>query len=235
VENEEIVTYEADGDEPEAKGISLEERDKGIDRDSREKGEMEKSEYPIRHENPEISFSCRARWASRLFSPPNGRNGDGIPGNVSVAAPGHRFCIGNGIDDVHALYHFPENAVSESLFCVVSVVKTGIVRMIDEKLGRSAVGIGHARHGNGPSFVAQAICSFVSNGAFSRFLAHICQVPAALDHESLDHAVKYCSIIEFIVHVGKKILYRQRRFVHEELERNIPLRGFDGDFGIVFP
>jgi hypothetical protein len=157
---------------------------------------------------------------------------DGFSRDIPVTAFGHGFDIGNGIDDIHALKHFAEHTIAKSLICRVAVVQPRVVGMVDEKLSSGTVGIRHTGHGNGSSSVTQTVCGLVLDGVFGRSTSEFGRHPSTLYHESFDHSVEDKAVVEFVVHVGKKVLYCDWGLVFEELDNNIAFGRFDGDFRI---
>ena len=88
-----------------------------------------------------------------------------------------------------------------------------IVFGVDEKLGRGAVRVRGARHGDGAAFVSQTVVGFIVNRRSSFLLLHVCGKAAALDHEVGYHAVKNGAVVKSSVHIRQKILNGFRRFV----------------------
>src|SRR5207248_5546066 len=82
---------------------------------------------------------------------------------------------------------------------------------------------GRGRHRNGPQFVLQARLEresgLVFNGRAGRLLAHSGLEAAALNHETVDDAVKYRAIVEAAVDVLDEVCDRLGSLVGIELER----------------
>ena len=62
------------------------------------------------------------------------------------------------------------------------------------------MGIAGTGHGDGAALVGKAVVGFVLDGGMGRLFFHLHVHAAALDHESLDHAVEDQSIIESLIY-----------------------------------
>ena len=87
----------------------------------------------------------------------------------------------------------------------IGAIEGCIVFDINKELRSGAVRVASARHGEGVAFVEQAVGRFVLDGRGSRlFLLHTRFETAALNHETVDDAVKDESIIMLVIDVAEE-------------------------------
>src|SRR6266481_2042418 len=79
---------------------------------------------------------------------------------------------------------------------------------------------GSPRHGDRIALVLEAVVGFVLDGASDRLLAHSRFEPSALDHETVNDAVKYGVGVEARFDIVEKILDRFGCASGIELERD---------------
>ena len=97
------------------------------------------------------------------------------------------------IDFVHhfgSLHHPAEHAITVTLRGGRGEVQERVVSGVDEKLAGCGMGISSARHGYGIGFVFNAVVRLVLNLRQRRFLLHSGLESAALDHETVNDAMK---------------------------------------------
>src|SRR6266487_6202831 len=124
------------------------------------------------------------------------------------------------VDDVPAFHDLAEHAVAPALGAGRRVIQEVVVLDVDEKLARGRMWLGGPRHGYGIAVVLQAVAGLVLDGLLSWLLAHSGFEAAALDHESVDDAVKHGIGIEPRFDVSEEILDSLRRALSLKLERN---------------
>src|SRR5256714_14615368 len=121
----------------------------------------------------------------------------------SVLPGGRGRHFGDPHYGIHPFDDVPEHRVSVALGVRVAIVEEAVVLDVDEELRARGMRVGRARHRNGPQFVLQARLEresgLVFNGRAGRLLAHSGLEAAALDHETVDDAVKYPAIVEAAV------------------------------------
>ena len=83
--------------------------------------------------------------------------------------------------------------------------------MVDEELRRRRVRVTGAGHGNGAARVLQAVFGFVLDGLAGGALRVLCVVAAALNHETLDHAVKHQPVVVAVLDVLHEVVGGLRR------------------------
>src|SRR5712691_4417459 len=135
------------------------------------------------------------------------------------------------IDDIPALDDFPEHAVTPTLGVLGGVVEEVVVLDVDEKLARGRMRFGSPRHGDRITLVLEAVVGFVLDGTSDRLLAHSQLESAALDHETVDDAVKHGVGVEARFDVVEKILDRPGCASGIELERDDAEGGLKLDHG----
>jgi len=151
--------------------------------------------------------------------------------DIWYAIPSHDLHSGDGIYNIHSCNDLTKDAIAIAI-TFIHVIEIWVIHMVDKKLGRSTVWIGHPCHRDGPSFVAQSIIGLVLDWSFGGLLAHVGRMPSTLDHEAFDYAMKDSPIIKSIVHISEEILHRYRCLIHVQLKRDITHRSFHKDFGI---
>src|SRR6267154_2298854 len=119
------------------------------------------------------------------------------------------------------------------------VVEKAVVLDVDEELSARRMRVRRARHRNGSQFVFQARLEGESGLVFywstGRLLAHSRLEPAALNHKTVDDAVKYGAIVETALGVLKKIRDRLGSLVGIELERKTAHIGLEFNARILRP
>ena len=106
------------------------------------------------------------------------------------------------------------------------MIQFGVVLHIDEELGRGAVGIAGTGHGDGAALVGKAVVGFVLDGGMGRLFFHLHVHTAALDHESLDHAVENGVGVEAFIHIFEEILHGGGSLVGIQFDKDIAGGGF---------
>ena len=107
-----------------------------------------------------------------------------------------------------------------------------VVHQIDEELGRGAVRVTGAGHGNGAALVFQAIVGLVFHSLAGGLFVHARAQTAALNHEAGDHAVKDGIFIKAVVHILQKIGHGFGGLVLKKFNQDIAGRGFQQHGGI---
>src|SRR5882672_7095923 len=102
---------------------------------------------------------------------------------------------------------------------------------VDEKLARGRMRFGSPGHGDRVALVLEAVIGFVLDEAPDRFLSHSRLESAALDHETVDDAVKHGVGIEARFDILEKILDRFGCASGIELERDDAEVGLKLDHG----
>ena len=115
----------------------------------------------------------------------------------AVAAGGYAL---DAVHDVLPLNDLAEHGIAVAGRRFVLVVQEVVVRHVDEELRRGGVGIVGTGHGDGAALVGKAVVGFVLDGGMGRLFFHLHVHAAALDHESLDHAVEDQSVIESLIY-----------------------------------
>src|SRR5712692_4093527 len=124
------------------------------------------------------------------------------------------------VDHVLAFDDLAEHAVAPTLCVWCRVIEKIVVLDIDEKLARGRMRFGGPRHGDRIAFVLETVVGFVLDAISGRLLAHSRFESAALNHETVDDAVKHGVGVEARLHVIEKILHRLRCASGIELERD---------------
>src|SRR5881296_3021302 len=140
-----------------------------------------------------------------------------LDGYVGVTAAFSGLDLFDFVDHVPAFHDLAEHAVAPALGAGRRVIQEVIVLEVDEELARGRMRLGGARHGYGIAIVLEAVAGLVLDGLLSRLLAHSGFEAAALDHESVDDAVKHGIGIEPRFDVSEEILDRFRRALRLEL------------------
>src|SRR6266849_3708125 len=135
------------------------------------------------------------------------------------------------VDHVLAFDDLAEHAVAPTLCVWCRVIEKIVVLDIDEKLARGRMRFGGPRHGDRIAFVLETVVGFVLDAISGRLLAHSRFESAALNHETVDDAVKHGVGVEARLHVIEKILHRFRRASGIELERDDAEVGLKLDHG----
>src|SRR6202165_3097395 len=143
---------------------------------------------------------------------------------------------GDLVHHVHALDHFSEYGVPLALRRCIGKIKRLGVRDVDEELRGRGMRIAGARHRHGTGHVEKtglaALLGFVLNRAACRLLLEVRSKPAALNHESADHAVEL-RVVELLgLDASQKILDRLRRGVGVELDSDLAGTGLEVDLRI---
>ena len=76
------------------------------------------------------------------------------------------------------------------------VIEEIIVRDIDKKLCGSGMHIGCACHGDGIFIILEAVGGLVLNRGANLFLIHARLESASLNHEAVNHAMKYGVVVK---------------------------------------
>src|SRR6266571_3473399 len=124
------------------------------------------------------------------------------------------------VDHVLAFDDFAEHAVAPTLGVLGRVVEEVVVLDVDEELARGRMRLRGPRHGYGVAVVLEAVAGLVLDGSSSRLLAHSRLESAALDHETVDDAVKHGVGVEARFDVFEKVLDRLGCASGIELERD---------------
>src|SRR5207247_6764649 len=140
---------------------------------------------------------------------------------------------------VHPLDDASKHCVTESLRGRLAVVEKTVVLDIDEELRGRRMGVGRARHRDGPQFVLEARLEREPGLVFyrraGRLLAHSGLEATPLNHETVDDAVKYRAIVETAVDVLNEIRDRLGSLVGIKLERKAAHAGFELHARILCP
>ena len=88
-----------------------------------------------------------------------------------------------------------------------------------------------AGHRDGAARVGQAVGRLVLDRRPRLPLLHAGLETAALDHEILDDAVKDRAVVRLVIHIGKEILDRLRRFVCVQFDGDRAETGLEHDVG----
>jgi hypothetical protein len=134
-----------------------------------------------------------------------------------IAFPG-RSKFTNAIGDVHSRNDPSKDGVAITPRILPPMVQKRVVLEIDEELGRSAIDHVRSGHGDGASFIFQAIGRFVPYGSPGRLLNEFFSVPPALYHEVVDNAVKNGAVVVTGVGIGEKVADRLGSFFSKELK-----------------
>ena len=85
-----------------------------------------------------------------------------------------------------------------------------------------------------PRSLLEAVLAFVldalAGGLFDEFAIGEGET-AALDHESVDHAVEHRAVVVFLLHVTEEVLHGDRGLFGVEFQHDVALVGFQADFG----
>ena len=93
--------------------------------------------------------------------------------------------------------------------------------------------VGGACHGNGIFIVLEAVGGLVLNRGASLLLEHARLESASLNHETVNHPMKYRIIVKSTVHIVYEILNRQRSFFAVQLKSDVAVIGVE--FNHVYP
>src|SRR6266853_2330227 len=152
-------------------------------------------------------------------------------GHVGVAPALAGLDLFDRVDDVLALDDLAEHAVAPTLGVRRRVIEKIVVLDADENLARGRMRFGGPRHGDRIAFVLETVVGFVLDGISGRLLAHSRFESAALNHETIDDAVKHGVGVEARLHVIEKILHRLGCASGIELERDDAEVGLKLDHG----
>src|SRR5882672_1746297 len=156
---------------------------------------------------------------------------DVLDRNVGVTSTFAGFDLLDSVDDVLAFHDLAEHAVPPALGAGRRVIQRVVVLDVDEKLARGRMRLGRPRHRNRIAIVLEAVARLVLDGPLSRFLSHSRLGSAALDHETVDDAVKHGVGVEARFDVVEKILDRFGCASGIELERDDAEVGLKLDHG----
>src|SRR5256885_10964500 len=143
-----------------------------------------------------------------------------LDGHVGVTAALSSLDLFDFIDHVLPFDDLAEYAVAPALGARRRVVEEAVVLDVDEKLARGRMRFGSPCHGDRIALVLEAVAGLVLDGFSSRLLAHSRLESSALDHESVDDAMKHGIGVETRLDVSEEILDRLRRALGVELERD---------------
>src|SRR6266480_5627363 len=124
------------------------------------------------------------------------------------------------VDHVLAFGDLAEHAVAPTLGVLGAVVEEAVVLDVDEKLARGRMRFGSPRHGYRIALVLETVVRFVLDRTSGRLLSHSRFESTALDHETVDDAVKHGVGVETRFDVFEKILDRLGCASGIELERD---------------
>src|SRR5882762_1755733 len=124
------------------------------------------------------------------------------------------------VDHVLAFDDLAEHAVAPALGVRGRVIEKIVVLDVDEKLARGRMRFGSPRHGHRIALVLEAVVGLVLDGTSRRLLVHSRFESPALDHESIDDAMKHGIGVEARFDVVEKILDRFGCASGIELERD---------------
>ena len=113
------------------------------------------------------------------------------------------------------------------------MVQKVVVHQIDEKLGRGAVRVAGAGHGEGAALVLQTVVGLVLHGLAGVLFIHARAHAAALNHEAGDHAVEDGIFIKAVVHILQKVGDGLGSLVRKKFDQDVAGRGFQQHGGIV--
>src|SRR5258708_7625796 len=145
---------------------------------------------------------------------------DVLDRNVGVSPAAAGLYPLDSVDDGLALAGLAEHAVAPTLGAGRGVIQEVVVLEVDEELARGRMRLGGARHGYGIAVGLEAVAGLVLDGLLGWLLAHFRLEAAALDHESVDDAVKDRTVVEPPLHVLQEIRHRPRGPVGVALERD---------------
>src|SRR3989442_845292 len=154
-----------------------------------------------------------------------------LHGHVGVTAAFSGLDTLYVVDHVLAFDYLAEHAVAPTLGVRGRVVEETVVLDVDEELARCRMRFGSPRHGDRIALVLDAVVGFVLDGTPDRFLSHSRLESAALDHETVDDAVKHGVGVEARFDVVEKILDRFGCASGIELERDDAEVGLKLDHG----
>src|SRR5881396_887114 len=143
-----------------------------------------------------------------------------LHGHVGVTSAFSGLDLFDFVDHVLAFGDLAEHAVAPTLGILGGVVEEAVVLDVDEELAGSRMRFGGPRHGNRIAFVLETVVGFVLDGISVRLLAHSRLESTALDHETVDDAVKHGVGVETRFDVFEKILDRLGCASGIELERD---------------
>src|SRR5690349_24649110 len=135
--------------------------------------------------------------------------------------------LGDLVHHVHAGGDLAEHGVAPAV--AARVVEEGVVAVVDEELRGGGVRVAGARHRDAAAHVLEAVRRLVLDRGAGRPLAEGLVVAAALDHETLDHAVEHHAVVVPGLRVLDEIGDRLRRLFGIELQLDGAERGFHGD------
>src|SRR5829696_8197589 len=148
---------------------------------------------------------------------------DGIDGNVLVEPLRGRRHGDDGVDHLHALDDLAEHGVAPALRGLALEVEGRVVGHVDEELGRGAVRVRGAGHGEGAAVVGDAVVRLVLDRRPGGLLLHVGSEAAALDHEAGDHPVKDRAVVLAGFHVVEEVLDGLRSLAGVELDHDLAL------------
>ncbi len=125
--------------------------------------------------------------------------------------------------------NFAEYAITPAVPTRRFEVKKTVVDHIDKELSRRGVRIARARHGQRAAIVFQSIVRLILDRSLGRLLSHSRFKSAALNHESLDNAMKNRVVVEARATIGQKVLDRSRGFFIESLYNNVAVIRMQSD------
>ncbi len=138
----------------------------------------------------------------------------------------------HALDLVHHVLsfdHFAEHGVAPALRRGGGVVEEGVVGDVDEKLRGGRMRIGGAGHGEGVAVVFEAVVGFVLNRGEGGLLLHAGLEAAALDHETVDHAVKNGAVEVARAHIGEEVFARLGGVLGIEFDADVAVVGLEFD------
>jgi len=146
-----------------------------------------------------------------------------LDGDILVIALVFRRNGGNGIDDFHSLDDRSEDRVTG---LSALGIQSGVIGMVDEELGGGAIGIVGSGHGDGASEILETIGGLIGDWGPGGFLLEVGGKAAALDHETLNHAVEDRAVEETILDILDEVLNGDRGGLVVEGENDIASGGF---------
>src|SRR6266480_5861747 len=131
---------------------------------------------------------------------------DVLDRNVRVGTALSGLDLFDFVDHVLAFGDLAEHAVAPTLGILGAVVEEAVVLDVDEKLARGRMRFGSPRHGYRIALVLETVVRFVLDRTLGWLLSHSRFEPAALDHETVDDAVKHGVGVEPRFDIFEKIL-----------------------------
>ena len=122
------------------------------------------------------------------------------------------------VNHIHTFQNLAENTVPEMVLMLPLMIQKRIVYGVNKKLAGSRIDHRRAGHRQGAALVQQPVGRFVFDGKLRLFHLHVFIHSAALNHEVLDNAVKYKSVIMAILYIGEKVSDGNRGFLLEKLD-----------------